>query len=84
MIRRTVVTISGFLIAGFLLFLMASPRVDNEDGIVRIKSAYPLADTVNRLKKDVADKGNWSQLACTQQSLLSNATSTTCAPRYPT
>jgi len=60
MIRRTVVTISGFLIAGFLLFLMASPRVDNEDGIVRIKSAYPLADTVNRLKKDVADKGNWS------------------------
>ena len=57
MIARMVVTFSGALIAGLLLFSMASPRADNEDGIVRVKSAYPLAETVNRLKKDVADKG---------------------------
>jgi len=57
MITRMVFAISGSLIAGFLLFSMASPRADNEDGIVRVKSAYPLAETVNRLKKDVADKG---------------------------
>jgi uncharacterized protein (DUF302 family) len=27
------------------------------DGIVRIKSAYPIAETIERLKKDIADKG---------------------------
>ncbi len=57
MITRMVVTVSGGLIAGLLLFSTASPRADNEDDIVRVKSAYPLAETVNRLKKDVADKG---------------------------
>jgi uncharacterized protein (DUF302 family) len=57
MITRTIVTVSGALIAGFLLFNVTSPRADNEDGIVRVKSAYPLTETVNRLKKDVADKG---------------------------
>jgi uncharacterized protein (DUF302 family) len=35
--------------------------VDNsyaaEDGIVRIKSAYAMPETISRLKKDVADKG---------------------------
>ena len=57
MITRMVATVSAAFIAGLLLFSMASPRADNEDGIVRVKSAYPLADTVNRLKKDIADKG---------------------------
>jgi uncharacterized protein (DUF302 family) len=57
MIARMVATVSAVLIAGVLLFSMASPRADNEDGIVRVKSAYPLAETVTRLKKDVADKG---------------------------
>src|SRR5262249_5316650 len=27
------------------------------DGIVKVKSAYPIAETITRLKKDVADKG---------------------------
>jgi uncharacterized protein (DUF302 family) len=57
MIARMIVTISGVLIAGLLLFNLTSPRADNENGIVRVRSAYPLAETVNRLKKDVADKG---------------------------
>jgi uncharacterized protein (DUF302 family) len=57
MITRTIVTVSGALIATLLLFNVTSPRADNENGIVRVKSAYPLAETVNRLKKDVADKG---------------------------
>ena len=57
MIARMIVTVSGVLIAGFRLFNITSPRADNENGIVRVKSAYPLAETVNRLKKDVADKG---------------------------
>ena len=37
MIARMVVTFSGALIAGLLLFSMASPRADNEDGIVRLR-----------------------------------------------
>lgn len=57
MIARMIVTISGVLIAGLLLFNITSPQADNENGVVRVRSAYPLAETVNRLKKDVADKG---------------------------
>ena len=57
MIARMMAIVSAVLIAGLLLFSMTSPRADNEDGIVRVKSAYPLTETVNRLKKDVADKG---------------------------
>jgi len=46
-----------------LLFAAAmtawSPRFAQagDDGVVRVKSAYPLGETVERLKKDVADKG---------------------------
>ena len=57
MIARVIATVYTVLIAGLLLFSMTSPRADNEDGIVRVKSAYSLAETVNRLKKDVVDKG---------------------------
>jgi uncharacterized protein (DUF302 family) len=57
MITRMVATISVALIAGLILFSITSPRAENEDGIVRVKSAYPLAETVNRLKKAIADKG---------------------------
>ena len=43
------------------LMVTASPpgsaRADGHDGIVKVKSAYPLAETVARIKKDVADKG---------------------------
>ena len=57
MISRIIAMVSAVLIAGLLLFSMASPPADTEDGIVRVKSAYSVAETVNRLKKDVADKG---------------------------
>jgi uncharacterized protein (DUF302 family) len=32
-------------------------KAADEDGIVRVKSAYSMAETVVRLKKDIADKG---------------------------
>jgi uncharacterized protein (DUF302 family) len=35
----------------------ATTRAAEEDGIVRVKSAYPLAETITRLKKDIAEKG---------------------------
>ena len=43
---------------------------DENDGVVRVKSAYGMEETIARIKKDVADKGimffqevNQSQLA---------------------
>ena len=35
----------------------AAARADGEDGIVRVKSAYPVAESIARLKRDIADKG---------------------------
>src|SRR6266705_4566484 len=48
--------------AALLAFaLMLSPSgaagAAGDDGIVRIKSAYSMPETIKRLKKDVADKG---------------------------
>ena len=37
--------------------LAATPALALDDGVVRVKSAYPLPETVARLKKDVAAKG---------------------------
>jgi uncharacterized protein (DUF302 family) len=34
-----------------------SPAVASEDGVVRVKSAYPIGETITRLKQDIADKG---------------------------
>jgi len=50
-------------LAGIALALIvtASPhvsaRADEQDGIIKVKSAYPVAETVARIKKDIADKG---------------------------
>ena len=33
------------------------PALAGNDGIVRVKSAYPIGETIERLKKDIADKG---------------------------
>src|ERR1700756_2139583 len=43
----------------FALFIFASSmtRAGGDDGIVKVKSAYSVADSVNRLKKDISDKG---------------------------
>ena len=35
----------------------SSPVIAGNDGIVRVKSAYPIGETIERLKKDIADKG---------------------------
>ena len=32
-------------------------RADDRDGIVRVKSAYSMSETISRIKKDVATKG---------------------------
>ena len=42
-----VIAVSSFALTG----------TGGEDGIVRVKSAYSMAETIVRLKKDIADKG---------------------------
>jgi uncharacterized protein (DUF302 family) len=43
------------------------------DGIVKVKSAYPMAETITRLKKDVADKGIKFFLEVDQSKLAADA-----------
>src|SRR3974377_421463 len=48
------------LSAALLGLVLTSPvtaRAAETDGIVRVKSAYSMPETIKRLKKDVADKG---------------------------
>jgi uncharacterized protein (DUF302 family) len=46
------------LLAFALMLLPSGPATAaDDDGIVRIKSAYSMPETIKRLKKDVADKG---------------------------
>ena len=41
-----------------LMLLPSGPaRAADDDGIVRIKSAYSMPETIKRIKKDAADKG---------------------------
>jgi len=41
----------------FLLLILSSPAFASDDGVVRVKSAYPMSETIARLKGDVAAKG---------------------------
>jgi len=48
---------AALLAAGLAAALPAAAQAVGPDGIVRVKSAYPLDETVARLKRDVAAKG---------------------------
>jgi uncharacterized protein (DUF302 family) len=51
----------GLQAAALMTAALAVPRVGAaatpDDGIVRVRSAYPVAETIARLKADIADKG---------------------------
>jgi uncharacterized protein (DUF302 family) len=53
-IARVIQMISGILIASALTVSWAAA---GDDGIIKVKSAYPLAETVTKLKADIAGKG---------------------------
>jgi uncharacterized protein (DUF302 family) len=57
MIVRMMQMCSAVLIA--VAFTAASPITveAGNDGVIRVKSAYPITETIERLKKDIADKG---------------------------
>jgi uncharacterized protein (DUF302 family) len=55
MFTRLIRLCSTFLFAFALT--ASSLALAGNDGIVRVKSAYPIGETIERLKKDIADKG---------------------------
>jgi uncharacterized protein (DUF302 family) len=54
MIARAIQLFSGILIASALTVSWAAA---GEDGIIKVKSAYPLAETITKLKAEIAGKG---------------------------
>src|SRR6516164_10218668 len=54
MIARVIRILSSILIASALT---ASWAAANDDGIIKVKSAYPMAETGAKLKGDIAGKG---------------------------
>ena len=71
MIRRAVRTSS--ILFALLLAVTAATVAKAEDGIVRIKSAYSVADTVARLRHDISAKGIMFFSEIDQTKLAANA-----------
>jgi uncharacterized protein (DUF302 family) len=55
MLARFGQIVSAALLAGFMTFPAANAYAN--DGVVRVKSAYSVEETIDRIKKDVAAKG---------------------------
>ena len=47
----------ALLVFALMVLPSGAARAAGDDGIVRIKSAYSMPETIKRIKKDVADKG---------------------------
>src|SRR5438477_11679033 len=61
MTRRLTHRFANFGMSLLMLFLVLSvasaARADSDDGIVRLKSAVPMAEAITRIKADIASKG---------------------------
>jgi uncharacterized protein (DUF302 family) len=57
MLARLIQSCSAVLFAVALTASSPAPTLAASDGVVRVKSAYPIGETIERLKKDIADKG---------------------------
>jgi uncharacterized protein (DUF302 family) len=56
MYRKIATAVVTALVLGFTVPATFAAS-DRDDGVVRVKSAYPFDDTIARLKSDVANKG---------------------------
>lgn len=57
-VKKIIVNFSASLLLIFALFFTASwAWADSDDGIVRVKSAVPMAEAIIRIKADIASKG---------------------------
>ncbi len=57
MLARFLAICSGILMISAVAMTAAAPGGGVDDGVVRVRSAYPVAETVDRLKRDIAGKG---------------------------
>ena len=57
MFTHTIPICSAFVLACALATSSPAPALAGDDGVVRVKSAYPIGETIERLKKDIAGKG---------------------------
>src|SRR5262245_59996966 len=57
MFARMIPICSAFVLACALAASSPAPTLAADDGVVRVKSAYPIGETIERLKKDIAGKG---------------------------
>ena len=61
MTRRLTNRVASFCTSLLLILLVLSiasaARTDSDDGIVRVKSAVPMAEAITRIKADIAAKG---------------------------
>ena len=48
---------ASLLLALLILSVASAARADSDDGIVRVKSAVPMAEAITRIKADIAGKG---------------------------
>ena len=72
MYRRIVRTSSAILFA-FALTATSAAVSKAEDGVVKVKSAYSVAETIERLKTDIAAKGIMFFSEIDQSKLAANA-----------
>ena len=55
MLARLIQLCSSTVVA--FVFAVSSPALAGDDGIIKVKSAYPMRETIERLKTDIAGKG---------------------------
>ncbi len=57
MLERSIALARTFALALVLAVAGAAPAAAGDDGVVRVRSAYPTDETIARLKRDIAAKG---------------------------
>jgi uncharacterized protein (DUF302 family) len=57
MIARIIQISSAIVLAVVLTISHSAPSAAGDDGIVNVKSAHPIGETIRRLKQDIKDKG---------------------------
>src|SRR3989442_14417937 len=55
--HRVVNFLTSLLLIFLLISVASSARADSDEGIVRVKSAVPMAEAISRIKADIASKG---------------------------
>src|SRR5690349_18549380 len=57
MLERFFAICSGILMISATVMTAAAPGGQVDDGVIKVRSAYPVSETIDRLKKDIAGKG---------------------------